>query len=295
MLPKIAVHRELTITGSVQWYACRDGAPSTWIVKRAHPADSPAADVVDTEVAALVLAREVGLTTIKAEIVCFGSQRGIAVSRYDRRLRARDQGRPSVDRLHQEDLAQAIGLNTADPNRKFQWGGELPSYARAAGVLRQDGGAVDALLRQAAFSYLVGNTDMHAKNTSFLRYPNGSVALSPAYDVAMHLHHDRGPRRFALDYHGKWEIAEVGIADVIAEAASWGMPSDRAARVVRDLARSLAAALANIDRFDYPGVRDAAWAVVEDRVEDAVAASRSAILPETPRPSGPRRRGPRHR
>ena len=35
MQPKIALHR--TASG---WAACKDGAPSTWIIKLAHPADS---------------------------------------------------------------------------------------------------------------------------------------------------------------------------------------------------------------------------------------------------------------
>ena len=43
--------------------------------------------------------------------------RAIVVSRYDRVV---SDG--PTERIHQEDLAQALGINTSDPERKFQRG-----------------------------------------------------------------------------------------------------------------------------------------------------------------------------
>ena len=259
MVPKIVLHRV-----GHQWYACKEGAPSTWILKRADEASSPVADVVDTEVACLALARELGLTTISAEIVDLGDVRAIAVSRYDR------EDRVDGTRIHQEDLAQALGLNTEDPNRKFQWGSRMPSLEAAANVLRLDGGNPDDLLRLVTFSLLVGNTDLHAKNVSFLRYPDGRVALSPAYDIAMHLHHPRtGPRRFAMDIDGVHLIADLTVESVIAEARRWGLSQRRAGRVVMDLTAQLSAALTEIDPAQHPGVTFDAWETVRARVTQA--------------------------
>lgn len=127
MVPKIVLHR-----AEDEWFACKDGAPSTWIIKRATAAEAGVADVVDTEVACLALARIVGLTTVQAEILEGHGVRGIAVSRYDR------DERTGFERLHQEDLAQALGLNTQDPNRKLQWGAKTPSLQQGAGVLTLD-------------------------------------------------------------------------------------------------------------------------------------------------------------
>lgn len=59
MQPKIGLHRDAS-----GWRACKGGAPSTWIIKLAHPAEAHAADVIDTEVLAIDLARAIGLTTI---------------------------------------------------------------------------------------------------------------------------------------------------------------------------------------------------------------------------------------
>lgn len=258
MVPKITLHRD-----GDRWYACKDGAASTWIIKRASAPDTNLADVVDTEVACLALARSIGLTSISAEIFEHDGVRAIAVSRYDRSYEAANP------RLHQEDLAQAIGLNTQDPNRKFQWGSRMPTLKHAADVLRLDGGNPDSLLRLVTFSYLVGNTDMHAKNISFMRKDDGSVALSPAYDVAMHLHHDRDNRRSALDINGKFLMNDINIADVIAEGVTWGIPERRARNVVHTTAEDLAAALGAIERDDHPGVSVDAWDIVEARMHEA--------------------------
>lgn len=258
MVPKITMHR-----AGAQWFACKDGAASTWILKRAFPADSGISDIVDTEVACLALAREIGLTSVDAEVLNLGAVRAIAVSRYDRPTEG------TARRLHQEDLAQAIGLNTSDPQRKFQYGSRMPSLGHAADVLRLDGGNPDALLRLATFSYLVGNTDLHAKNISFLRLSDGRVLLSPAYDIAMHLHHPRDNRRFALDMNGKFQVTNIRIDDLVLEGISWGLPRRRAVRVVAETTTTLVQALDGLDRRLHAGVSDEAWTSVADRILSA--------------------------
>jgi serine/threonine-protein kinase HipA len=259
MQPKIGLHR---IAG--HWQACLSGAPSTWIVKLAHPTTSPVADVVDTEVLALDLARHIGITSIRAEILAFGDVRAIAVPRYDR-----IEDATGLKRIHQEDLAQALGINTSDPNRKFQRGSAIPSLQSAADVLNQGGSEPDDLLRLATFNLLIGNTDAHAKNISFLRLADGSVKLAPAYDVAMHLHHDVRDHLSAMDINGKYRLVDIAIADLFAEGRSWGLSPVVCRRLVEATASALAAALEGIDRSTYPGVTDRAFAVVSRRVRGA--------------------------
>ncbi|MGL5857317.1 MAG: HipA domain-containing protein [Angustibacter sp.] len=165
-------------------------------------------------------------------------------------------------------------------------------------VVRHDGGNPDALLRLATFSFLVGNTDLHAKNLSFLRLPDGRVRLAPAYDIAMHLHHPRADRRFALDVNGKHRVSDVTVDDLVREGVSWGLPPVRAARVVADAVHDTADALAVIDRVQHPGVCEAAWSQVASRIDRAAAqlpnvvpAGRSAPAPVPA--TRPARRGPR--
>lgn len=286
MVPKVTLHRDRHA-----WFSCQGGAASTWILKRGSDQQSGFRDVIDTEVASLSLARQLGLTTIDVEVLELDTVRAIAVSRYDRT--------PQLKRIHQEDLAQATGLNTQDPNRKFQWGKGLPSLKQAAAVLQLDGANPDTLLRLVTFSFLLGNTDMHAKNISFLRLADGRVQLSPAYDIAMRLHHHRDNRTFALDINGEFLVTEITIDDVVAEALTWGIPAKRARRVIADLAFRLREALDAIDRSEHPGVSPEAWRVVTQRTQTAVdqlppatTTVQAPAQPRTPRPPG-QRRGPK--
>jgi serine/threonine-protein kinase HipA len=244
MQPKITLHR----ARDGGWQACLDGAPSTWIVKVAQPQNAPSGDVVDTEVLSLDIARNAGLPAAYAEIHLFEDVRAIAVERYDRK-----PAQDGLERIHQEDLAQALGLNTEDPLRKFQRGNTMPSLAHAAEVLRSSGSEPDSLLRLTTINYVLGNIDAHAKNISFLRYDDGTAAMAPAYDIAMHTHHDDERHRSALDINGKIDYAELGADDLVAEGRSWGLPAARAARVVNETVESVRAAIDAVDLDKYPG------------------------------------------
>lgn len=279
-IPKIGLHRD-----AEGWLRCLGGAPSTWILKVAHPEASPSADVVDTEAFALALARTLELTTVDAFVLTADHQRAIAVSRYDRKPGA--NGR--IGRLHQEDAAQALGINTADPTRKFQYGNTLPSLTAVAEVLRASGAEPDELLRLVTFNVGIGNTDLHAKNVSLLRLPDGSVTLAPAYDTSMHLHHPTSERRFGFDVDGQNHLDLIDAPTLVAEGRAWRLPERRATQLVASTLEALANALETEDRAHHPGVSDAAFETVVRWVSRLLAgAPRVAPAPRARR--GPRRR-----
>ncbi|CAM3302978.1 HipA domain-containing protein [Nocardioides dubius] len=277
MVPKIALHR--AADGS--WLLPKGGAPSTWILKRAGLARD-GDDVIDTEVLCLELARAVGLSSVHAEILDFGDVRAIAVSRYDRR----DVG-GRIERLHQEDFAQALGVPAQDVNAKFQWGRTRPTLALIAAVLGDAGASTIGLARLAAFSWIVGNTDMHAKNLSLTRTVDDVVDIAPAYDVSMRLHHS-GSREFALDYNGVYRADDTTVEHVIAEIASWdGWTVRRARRLVADLARDLNVALASTNLDHHPGVSVHVLDTVRDRINLAAEATRNHAPNSVAAPTGP--------
>jgi serine/threonine-protein kinase HipA len=278
--PKITLHRG----EDGLWQACLDGAPSTWIVKVGQPEGSPAADVIDTEVLSLDIALTAGIAAAHAEIHTFDGVRSIAVRRYDRR-----EGPNGLDRIHQEDLPQALGLNTEDPLRKFQRGNRMPSLAHAADVLRRSGSEPDDLLRLTTLNYALGNIDAHAKNISFLRHDDGTATLAPAYDIAMHLHHDEEQHRSALDINGKIYYADITAEDLVAEGTHWGLPPKRAQRIARDTLEAMRAAIDDLDPTAYPGVHDLARHMVQSRIDAALA----SIAISRPVTSPPRRQTPR--
>ncbi|BBB70275.1 phosphatidylinositol kinase (plasmid) [Undibacterium sp. YM2] len=95
----------------------------------------------------------------------------LAVKRFDR-----DQ----PGRLHAEDFAQILNVGPLD---KYRGG----SYADIANVMLLIDGlgepAVLELIRRITVSELLGNYDFHLKNIGVLHMPDGSVTLSPAYDI----------------------------------------------------------------------------------------------------------------
>lgn len=277
--PKIALAR----AGTGAWLRCLDGAASTHILKLSRPESSPTWDVIDTEAAALDLARRIGLTTVDAEVATYGGARCIVVSRYDRVTQP--DGR--VERVHQEDAAQALGISTRDPGRKAQHGRALPSLAAIAEVLRAGGSEPDDLLRLTTFNLAVGNTDAHAKNISFVRYADGTAQLAPAYDVAMHLHSPVASGVFAMDVRGARVMADLTADALVDEGVAWGIPRRRAVRAVAGTLDALSSALAAVDRGAHPGVGEQAWATVERRTNELAAQAAQLIPPPGGRPGSP--------
>lgn len=124
-----------------------------------------------------LLARQLGLRTVKIELLEIETNRIAVIERYDRSPAER------VQRLHQEDACQALGIG---PSRKYEGEGG-PTLARCFDLARRCCStpvkALDGLLRWTVFNTLAGNADAHAKNLSFLHTAGGQVELAPAYDL----------------------------------------------------------------------------------------------------------------
>ncbi len=254
-------------------------SPSTHIVKLSRPVGSRTADLIDTECAALDLARRVGLGDVEAHIADFAGRRALVVRRYDR-IHTPD----GAQRIHQEDTAQALGLDTSDLNRKFQHGRRFPSLQAIAAVLDKVGADPGGLLELTTFNLALGNTDAHAKNISVLHRPDGSVTLAPAYDVAMHAHYEHAEHRFAMDVAGHRTMTELTGQDLVTEATSWGLSTIRATRLVAATLDRLQAALGEIDLGAHPGVSDLAWSTVRQRVLTLQATTPPARAVRSTRP-----------
>lgn len=151
-------------------------------------------------------ASHTGLIAASTEVCRFGDETVLVVERFDRRRRGR-----WLDRIHQEDLCQALAL---DPSRRYQADGG-PGPAGIASLLRRVMPGVvgdEAVARFAdalVFNWLIAGTDAHAKNYALL-LAGRQVRLAPLYDVASALPygtHERklrlamklGDRAYALD------------------------------------------------------------------------------------------------
>ena len=203
----------------------RHGAPSTVILKPDNPA---LPGIVENETYCLRLAQAIGITSAEAVVLSAGSRNAICVLRYDRRI----GGNSEIQRVHQEDFAQANGM---PPERKYERGVLAgPDLATLLGTGRHLPSA-DALslLDQLIFNILVANTDAHAKNYSLLLPVGAGPRLAPLYDVLTALPWPVVTQYFAQNVAGrKRKPGDIAARhwDAIAKAAGCG-PADVRKRV----------------------------------------------------------------
>ncbi len=153
-----------------------DGTPSTHILK---PGDERYPGLVENEAYCLRVAREAGLPVATAEVLDVVGTRRLLVERFDRTY---VDGR--VERIHQEDSCQALGIL---PSAKYEAEGG-PSLAAVVGLLRDHSGAsvardLNDLLALTVLNIILGNADAHGKNVALLHPVDGGSRLAPAYDL----------------------------------------------------------------------------------------------------------------
>ncbi|BCW73273.1 HipA domain-containing protein [Arthrobacter sp. NicSoilB8] len=154
---------------------------------------------------------------------------GLLVERFDRVPVARAAGASpnAVQRLAVEDGAQVLGLYPAD---KYNVGYGQVCHALAAYCAAQLP-ALRNLALQAAFAWLTGNGDLHAKNVSMVQQPTGEWSIAPVYDIPSTVVY--GDKTLALTLGGK----RTGISrkHFLGWAAGMGL-TERAAVQILELA-----------------------------------------------------------
>lgn len=176
----------------------RGQTPSTHILKTSIERFD---DTVVNEAFCARLGTLLGLDVAAGEPRRLGNIDFLLVPRYDRLAT-----RSGVERLHQEDFCQALGIPTS---RKYEAEGGpslAGSFALLRGATTVPAQELTRLIDQVALSYLVGNHDAHGKNFSVL-YAPGGTRLAPAYDVlstvAYHSTH-RLTRKMAMKIGGEY-------------------------------------------------------------------------------------------
>ncbi len=251
------------------WALPMGGAASTHILKP-EPATWPG--LVAAEAWALALARSVTTAAEARPEDAIGSRPVLIVARYDRRTGPEGE----VDRIHQEDLCQALGLLPGDKYHEPPFRPHKPSLARLAGILLTRGVQptveLERLLRDLVVTVALGNADAHAKNWSLLHDGSGFVTLAPMYDIVPTGAFVPGQRFASLPVAGRFRIAEIGVAQVVAESREWGLPERRARRVIAATLEGLRDGLGTAPSHGVSAaVRDAVTAGVDRLLADAAA------------------------
>jgi len=221
-----------------------DGAPSTHILK---PAVERFAGVVFNEAFCMRLAEAVGLPVAKTEIRRVEDVEYLLIERYDRTLRQNPEGATVLERLHQEDFCQALGI--VSENKYQKEGG--PSLKQCFALLREVSSApvldLAHLLDAVIFNYLVGNNDAHGKNFSLLYRGVGTASreagtanletrLAPLYDVVSTRYYPELTRELAMKIGGEYSSDKVSKANFEQLAEDAGLAKPLVRRRVPELA-----------------------------------------------------------
>jgi serine/threonine-protein kinase HipA len=145
---------------------------------------------------------------------------GLLVQRFDRK----DRG---AEKLHQEDGCQLLD---SPPANKYQ-----PSMRAIADRVAETCSSpmveVERLMRLTAFSYIIGNGDLHAKNVSVLW--DEVVRLSPGYDLLSTLPYKQLDQHLALFLQGKNDNLLCG--DFIDFGRIYGLTETATRRMIEEL------------------------------------------------------------
>ena len=172
------------------------------------------------------------------------------IERFDRVVRGE-----TVTLIHQEDAAQALGVDWVDDHAKFQnpdapRDSRRPSAYRIAevlGSLQGEGQPVAGFLRRLTFTVLLGDNDAHAKNFAIVHLPGRSV-LADVYDAIPNLfQHGRIDYNLALAIDRSFDHRRISAARLIREGERWNaLGAGEAEGIVTATIADFAAALGRV-------------------------------------------------
>jgi serine/threonine-protein kinase HipA len=227
------------------------GAPSTHILK---PGGDRFEGVVANEALCMKLATAIGIPTAKVEARTVEGMEYLLVERYDRIYRAVPGQEPVLERLHQEDFCQALGIVS---EMKYQKEGG-PSLKQCFALLREVSSTpvidLSWLLDEVIFNYLVGNNDAHGKNFSLLYRGIGTgdmqISLSPLYDSLSTVYYPEISRTMAMKLGGQYSSEKVMPPNFEQFAEEAGLAKPMVRRRVLEIVEKILSALPALEQVD---------------------------------------------
>ncbi|MCK5556449.1 MAG: type II toxin-antitoxin system HipA family toxin, partial [Alphaproteobacteria bacterium] len=177
------------------------GAPSTHILK---PAIERFSGTVYNEAFCMQLAAAVDLPVAAVSTHQVADIEYLLVERYDRTY----DKTGSVQRIHQEDFCQALGI-ASDMKYQSEGGVTLQqSFSLLRDVSSMPVIDLQRLLDAVIFNVLVGNNDAHGKNFSLL-YQKAAMRIAPLYDVLCTAYYPELSAKMAMKLGGEYEAEKL--------------------------------------------------------------------------------------
>lgn len=256
------------------WLVPRGLAATTHILKTSYLRDVPEIEFLCTKAA-----QACEIKTPESSLLDLGGP-VLAVERFDRSVCSSREGL-CVERLHQEDAAQAFGVTPASKYVELD-GGSIAALARLIRERSTHPAAdITQLARTVCFSYLIGNCDAHLKNFSVI-YGEGraelgaSLSLAPAYDLVYTTRFERFSRTMAMAMGGVRSIDEVTPDTFEALARELGVTVAALRKICRPLVENADAAIVAAGNGEMGPVAESTPYVAEDLIEDMTP--RRAVL-----------------
>ncbi|MGH8291620.1 MAG: type II toxin-antitoxin system HipA family toxin [Steroidobacteraceae bacterium] len=217
-----------------RWGVPRGRTPTTHIIKPCIPGLD---GMVENEHLCQDIAARLEMPAARSFVLML-DQPYIVVERFDRLPPAPGIRLPR--RIHQEDMCQALGLM---PTRKYQEDGG-PGIPQITMLIRRVSASpevdVERFLKANIFNWLIGGTDAHAKNYSFLIGAGDEIRLAPLYDLSSQLPYpDLIAQRVAMKIGDHYEFALVTPADWRTLARSCALDEEQIIGMLTDMARAL--------------------------------------------------------
>lgn len=183
-----------------RYYIPQNGSPSNIIVK---PINNRFPDLVFNEYACMKIAESLGIQTPQVRLASTVTHSMYIIDRYDRIYYENE-----IQRLHQEDFCQALGIQ--NQNKYESDGG--PTFQQCIQLLRKATTVpaieVNKFVSLFLFNLVIGNRDAHGKNYSIL-HTNDKRELAPAYDILSTTYYDKLSIKMSMSINGKFELDEV--------------------------------------------------------------------------------------
>lgn len=193
----------------------------------------------------LLLAKAAKIPSAESRVVDICGNQVLVVSRYDR---YEQDGR--LTRVHQEDACQALGIH---PSAKYERDGgpgvkEVSSIIDASATADADR---ERFYRALVLNVLIGGTDAHAKNYSFLWDRGPTMVLAPLYDINSLWPYtrphgkdfDRQRIRTAMRMDSKYHIHQMQLRNMLKTGAQLGYAKAKCLQILHDMLDSLPSAV----------------------------------------------------
>ena len=195
-----------------KWYLPVNGAPSTHILKPSR--EGVFSSLAQNEYICMKLAKNLGLSVPEVDLLNISGRDVLIVERYDRIVKEKN-----IERLHQEDFCQALGIMSTVKYQNDGGPGIKDIFNLIKEVCTVPAVETMRFLRSVIFNYLIGNSDSHAKNYSIL-YTGRTVELSPLYDAVSTVIYPDLTENLSMKIGNHYEIRKVTKEDfyILAES-----------------------------------------------------------------------------